>query len=168
MISGKFILPSIFFLISTASSYKKPVGGADGIYIFHMTSSTSNDPIIEYLGPANFTTTVLSGPSQRKDSGVHCEQNVFFSTDDMNKAISGLASFFGTGNAFYAKSVSSYYGSAVAFGCNYGNGQHMDANFFIQEQNLINNKCGSGRGGWSSHESWKSSYGRTSASKSFC
>ncbi|CAF0820613.1 unnamed protein product [Didymodactylos carnosus] len=143
-------------IIRESAAFSRPIGATDGIYTFTANSTS-------YMGSANVTKR-----NRLRDTGVHCETSVYFSTADMDKAIEGLAQFFGTGNSFYARSVSSYYGSAVAFGCNYGNGQHMDAEFFRNEQNLINTKCGSGRGGWNGHESWKSSYGRTSAAKSFC
>ena len=90
------------------------------------------------------------------------------SASDFAQADQMLANFFGNGNTFKGKDIAYYYGSAVAFGCNYGHGQTDTASKWDSNVNAINQDCGVAGSGWYSYPSSKASYGRTLSSESFC
>lgn len=151
-------------LVLSVSAAKRPEGAPDGIYveIVHDNGTTT----MEYYGPANSTSSVYSF-DKRAGVGPVC-QTPAMARSDIVSAVNGLSGFFGGGNAFYGLSVSSYSGGAVAYGCNYGDGQTMDANTFIGFENDLDSTCGNTHAGYYNHPDWKASYGRTQSSQSFC
>ena len=160
----KFTTILSLLAISTAAfAAKRPDGGPDGIYveIEHDNGTTT----VQYYGKANHTEAGAFG--KRAGVGPQCTSGSM-SRSDIVEAQGGLASFFGGGNAFYAKSVSNYHGGAVAFGCNYGKGQTMDANTFNGFMGSVDGSCGDTQAGYYNHPDWKASYGRTQSSSSFC
>lgn len=151
-------------LVLSASATRRPEGAPDGIYIeLVYPNGTAH---LEYYGlPKEMTPG--SDLSKRAGIGPQC-QSPAMAVSDIQAAQGGLAGFFGNGNAFYAKSVSNYNGGAVAFGCNYGNGQTMDANTFNGFMSSLDTACGNTHAAYYNHPDWKASYGRTQSSSSFC
>lgn len=151
-------------LVVSVSAAKRPEGAPDGIYLEIVSGNGTT--IMEYVGPTP-STIPEHKLDRRAGVGPQC-QSPLMALSDIQAAQGGLANFFGGGNAFYAKSVSSYSGSAVAYGCNYGNGQTMDSNTFNEFMSDLDVNCGNTHAGYYNHPDWKASYGRTQSSQSFC
>lgn len=89
--------------------------------------------------------------------------------DDMIIAEKGLAAWFGGGRSFKGKNAASYkYGGVVTYGCDYGKGQIATSDSFLADMNNVGLACGDAQAGFISHPKWKSGYGRTQSSVSFC
>ncbi|KAJ6473879.1 hypothetical protein C8R45DRAFT_1103548 [Mycena sanguinolenta] len=156
--------------VATAVAFQRPTGGPDGLYI-HSIDAEGNS-VVEYLGVASTSSNHIpraAGPSAKfgKRDGVTCGGGSG-SAGDFAQADQMLANFFGNGNTFKGKDIAYYYGSAVAFGCNYGNGQTDTASQWDSNVNDINQDCGVAGSGWYSYPSSKASFGRTLSSESFC
>lgn len=156
----------VSLLALSVSAAKRPDNAPDGIYIevVHANGTT----VMEYYGPANTTAPAYALDKRDKDQGYPVCQRPAMARSDIVAAVNGLNNFFGGGNAFYGKSVSNYHGGAVAYGCNYGNGQSMDAGRFNDMMNSLDTSCGNTHAGYFDHPGWKSSYGRAQSSSSFC
>jgi hypothetical protein len=116
---------------------------------------------VEYLGVGSTGSThtsraVAQGHSAKfgKRDGVSCGGGNG-SASDFAQADQTLANFFRDGNTFMGKDIAYYYGSAVAFGCNYGNGQTVAAEQWNNNVNAINQQCGVAGSGWYSYPSSK-------------
>ncbi|GME48628.1 hypothetical protein C8Q74DRAFT_1364003 [Neofusicoccum parvum] len=152
-----------------------PVGSPDGIYIGSVKEDGRTQ--WEFLGDYNSTSTIDSrstgdGHALAKRNGVSC--NGFgVNADDANTAQGKLADMCGNGYYFSSKSIAQVSGGAVAFGCNYGNGQTCHKNDLWDFFGQINSVCGFTHGssagaGWYSRNDWKATYGRTSTGSGFC
>ncbi|EKG22373.1 Ankyrin [Macrophomina phaseolina MS6] len=155
-----------------------PVGAADGIYLGSLKADGSTQ--WDFIGPDS-STTPSSGllvdddsdsPVLAKRDGVTCS-GFGVNADDANRAQGKLADMCGGGYYFNSRSIAQVSGGAVAYACNYGNGQTCHSgdvwSFFAQ----VNSKCGFTNGasagaGWYSVNSWKAAYGRTTTGSGFC
>ncbi|KAI1142536.1 hypothetical protein F5Y05DRAFT_371431 [Hypoxylon sp. FL0543] len=106
----------------------------------------------------------------RKDSQgqVHCKNQYSLNYNDMVYAERSLEDQFDSNGSFSGKSVSATYGSVVAYGCNYGNGQTITSSWLAAQYQLIAQNCGTTSPGWISYPDWKASYGIDSADSGFC
>ncbi|PMD22615.1 hypothetical protein NA56DRAFT_747867 [Hyaloscypha hepaticicola] len=146
-----------------------------GIYTVDLADDGSTTwtfiaPINETLKATTVAARDLEGLDKR--DGVSCNG---FGTpaDDVNVAQGNLANQCGGGYFFSGRSIAAYYGTGVAFGCNYGNGQTCHSDQLWSDFGAINSQCGFTSGaqagaGWYSHNSWKATYGRTAAASGFC
>ncbi|KAI9866791.1 MAG: hypothetical protein M1813_000733 [Trichoglossum hirsutum] len=139
---------------------------ADGTILTHYAGLMGNQPpqLVRRSPPEN---TPSTAEVYKRDTGAHCN-NLSGSPRDMLAAQGGLANHFGENGQTFKKGIHYQSGNAVAYGCDYGGGQKYNECQFSSDVDAIDSKCGKGGAGWSSHESWKSSYGRTLASESFC
>ncbi|KAH0556090.1 hypothetical protein GP486_005972 [Trichoglossum hirsutum] len=162
--------------IASAGAHSVPEDGPDGLYIHH--TDENGNSTYQYWGEAPdlvFARTIegraLNTSSklaslERRDgpvcSSFELDQN------DANSATNGLAAWFGCGRSFKGKSEASYKsGSVVAFGCDYGDGQTYTSDKYLDDIAAVKAKCGNSAG-WFAHDSWKSSYGFTQTSQSYC
>ncbi|KAI0319775.1 hypothetical protein OF83DRAFT_1169917 [Amylostereum chailletii] len=150
-------------LVASAVAIERPKGGPDGLYIAEVDAN--GDEKLTYVGPGN--TTVPHTLTARASTGPFC-QSVQASASDISNAEHALANFFGGGTSFFGSSVSMYSGSAVAYGCNYGNGQTMSSQEFLGYVSVLDAKCGGQNAAYYNLPSSKSSYGRTASSQGFC
>lgn len=78
-----------------------------------------------------------------------------------------LEAAFGGGRHFTTK-ISAYSGNAVAFGCDYGNGQTMSSGEYSGYIQVLDAKCGNTFAAYYDLPNAKSSYGRTNSDQDFC
>jgi hypothetical protein len=79
-----------------------------------------------------------------------------------------LEAMFQYGGKFDGRTVSYKSGTAVAFGCNYGNRQSVTGTFLVAQYSNLAQQCGvQGRGCVSFHNS-KASYDVDSSAVGFC
>ncbi|KAI9857958.1 MAG: hypothetical protein M1813_007927 [Trichoglossum hirsutum] len=150
----------------------------DGVYIHN----TADDGTIEtsYVGSVgNFSSSPkfvrrsrLEDPTStvavnKRDTGAHCNK-LNGSPNDFFAAQAGLGMYFGDDGQHFTGDISFKAQSAVAFACDYGKGQQYTSCQFYADMDAVDGLCGAGGAGWSSHESWKSSYGRTLSSEKYC
>lgn len=103
----------------------------------------------------------------RAGFGVQCQNDVEVDSSDITNAQNALGNSFGGGITFHSK-ISAVSGDAVAYGCDYGNGQFMTSTEYLGYMSAISTNCGSTSAGYYNIPSSKSSYGRTSSSVGFC
>ena len=70
--------------------------------------------------------------------------------------------------SFTDKTTSYKWGSAVAYGCNYGNGQTVTGSWLAAQFASIAQECGSSTAGWIAYPDWKASYGIDNSGVGFC
>jgi|SRR5579862_8871765 len=173
----RFYILALMAALTSVSALRHSPTDADGLYSH--TKEADGSITTHYLGlagdqnpkfvrrssPEDETSTAGLG---KRDTGAHCNSpSLNGSPSDFLGAEGGLAVFFGTGQSFVGTQTYKS-GNAVAFGCDYGNGQEYTACQLTSDVQAIDALCGQGGAGWSSHESWKSTYGRTLLSESFC
>lgn len=106
---------------------------------------------------------------RREDQGaVYCKNQYSVNYSDSIAAQQGLEAQFQSGGSFDGPSVSFKSGSAVAYGCNYGNGQTVSGSWLAAQFAQISQTCGSSSGGWIAYPDWKASYGIDNSGVSFC
>lgn len=148
------------------ASFTHAPGTPDGIYA-HYTDADGVDHT-EWVSPLNTTAPAERRVLQvRAGFGVQCQGDVEVSSNDINNAQNSLGNSFGSGITFHKK-ISAVSGSAVAYGCDYGNGQFMTSTEYLGYMSAITTNCGSTVAGYYNLPSSKSSYGRTSSSVGFC
>lgn len=156
-----------------SAALHRPDGGQDGLYEAFVDQDGAQQ--VNYLGKGNTTVgSDANGSSHRRSGGgweildtVHCGWADVMDSSDVAYAVAGLANHFGCGTA-WDYNYAFYWGSGVAFACNYGFTQHTTATQVYSDQDAVTEKCGADSGGWYSRESWKSSFGRTKANLKFC
>lgn len=159
-----------FATTAFASGVVIPIGSANGIYLHQVDADGTVRT--EYLGAG--PVTLPSAPSTRAYSPVYARagyslqcQNIGVNQGDKENAEKQLASAF-AGGSFFRGTISSVSGSAVAYGCDYGNGQTMSSEQFQEFMSALDGQCGAATAGWYSIPDWAASYGRTNAGVSFC
>lgn len=162
--------------IATTSTlaFKHPEGSPDGLYVHDVDANGTVS--VTYIGISNITVphgrrsdtnASSTGPVELKSTGPACGGGVG-NADDMADAENALADEFGDGITFQGKSVSYTYSSAVAFVCNYGNGQTVTSGQYLGYISSVDAYCGSDVAGWYSYPSSKATYGRTLSGENFC
>lgn len=156
-------------LIASASaaiaSFTHAPGTPNGVYA-HFTDADGVDHT-EWIGPVNTTAPIEHRVLQvRAPYGVQCQDDEV-SSSDITGAQNALANSFNSGLTFHKK-ISTVFNSAVAYGCDYGNGQFMTSTEYLGYMSAISTNCGSSAAGYYNLPSSKSSYGRTSSALGFC
>ncbi|KAH0559905.1 hypothetical protein GP486_003578 [Trichoglossum hirsutum] len=169
-----YIAAALITALSFAGAVQLDVSDPDGLYLHvvepngtvvtHYAGESGNSTL-KFMRRGSVPTSVTA--NSKRDTGAHCN-NIGGSPEDFLAAEGGLSSFFGSNGQSFASHISYKIGNGVAYGCDYGNGQTYTACQLSSDVDAIDSKCGTGGAGWSSHESWKSSYGRTLASEKFC
>jgi hypothetical protein len=178
MISFKFVAALTFAACATAGAIQEPSGifchdsdALDGFYI-HTINSTGQ-PENLYVG--NFK-DFLPGVDNTTDSktrrdtpgAINCHNQYTVNYSDLVASEQGLEQMYQYGGSFYGKSTSYKSGSAVSYGCNYGNGQTISGSWLAAQFGNIAQNCGSTGAGYVSYPSWKASYGVDGSGVSFC
>ncbi|KAI0138699.1 hypothetical protein F4776DRAFT_663068 [Hypoxylon sp. NC0597] len=142
---------------------------------FHLPADSPNGAYELSVGESSEATYKHLGDDSkdlvaRKDyqGQIHCKNQYTLNYDDMGYAEQGFENNFGNGNSFYGKTVSYKYGSAVAYGCNYGHGQTVTGTWLAAQFAAIAQSCGAQSAGWVSYPDWKASYGIDNAGVGFC
>lgn len=145
-----------------------PAGSADGLYI-----GTLNDDGTthwEYFGKAKNLTlpergsTSLSEHDKRANEGAICQgEELLFAP----LAEEGLIEICGNGLNF-DQVISYQFNTAIAYGCNYGGGQHCIGSQITDIFDKLEVACGPLTSGWYSMPSWAASYGVTLLGDGFC
>ena len=107
----------------------------------------------------------VSGVPQKRDS-IFC-QSVEYSASDDSQAIQGLADTLDSQPSF-SHSISFTYGSATAYGCDYGNGQTISGGQFTDYLDMVQSECGDDEAGYYDVPSSKASFGITASGVGFC
>lgn len=141
---------------------------ADGAYFADFnTDGTTNYTLIH---PSDLSVRAASAEPMvlaRKNSGAHCS-NHGVNAGDVNNAQNALRDLCGNGYFFGSRAIVQVRGSALAFGCNYGNGQTCHASDVSKFYSELDQKCGKAQAGWYSIEDWKASYGRDTNPSGYC
>ncbi|CAG5158178.1 uncharacterized protein ALTATR162_LOCUS5024 [Alternaria atra] len=148
-----------------------PAGAPDGLHMGSLNPDGTTH--WEYIGEAEYlpfnSSELPSGVptilTKRSDYGTHCDGG-WVSDFDWQNAQAGLQQRCG-GGLDYNGVISYQYGSAVAYACNYGNGQRCDWSNVGSALNSLRNACYEQRG-WFSIPSAKLSYGVTTAGHGYC
>lgn len=143
--------------------------GLDGIV--HTTYLGPHDENSNATHPAVITKGATATSTQQDKrgyvpQGVVC-QSLTIPESDVTNAVNGLGAQFG-GSLTWYHAISSVYGSAVAYGCDYANGQTIGGVEMTGYQNSISAQCGADKEGYFRLPYVKSSYGRTVAGNGFC
>ncbi|KAI9858415.1 MAG: hypothetical protein M1813_007519 [Trichoglossum hirsutum] len=165
-----FVSVILSAILASAATHSVPEDGPDGLYIHHIDDDGNST--YQYWGEAPAPVFARSSEvpeleTLKKRDGATCDS---FQLDgnDADGATDGLAEWFGCGQQFKGKNGASYkWGSVVAYGCDYGNGQSYTSIQFLSDIAAVKAKCGS-NAGYFAHSSWKSSYGLTQTSQGFC
>ena len=140
---------------------------ADGAYIH--TIGPNGDPQTTYVGELANTSDVSKRHQRRDYQGqIFCKNQYILNSGDVSAAEQGLEALFPYGRSFYISSVSYKIGTAVAYGCNYGDGQTVTGDFLAAQFGNIAGQCGGSSGGYVSYPDWKASYGIDSAAAGYC
>ena len=137
--------------------------GPDGSIL---TQYHGEHPSLANVTQASVGSDVTVATKQRRGSGVNC-QSLKFTAQDAVVATNELGYKFDS-NSQFSSSTSYVYGTAIAYGCDYGNGQRMTSTEFHGYISDIINQCGSGTEGYFNLPSSKSSYGLTNSGDGFC
>ncbi|RYP05520.1 hypothetical protein DL765_009820 [Monosporascus sp. GIB2] len=154
------------------STFSYAPGAPDGFYVHAINNAGYPENIFigdlkDMLPPvANDTNTHTR--RKEKQGDIYCKNQYTINYDDLVAAEQGLERMYQDGGSFSGKSTSYKYGSAVAYGCNYGNGQTITGSWLAAQYAAIGQKCGSNSPGWVAYPDWKSSYGVDQSGVGFC
>jgi hypothetical protein len=170
---------------TAAASVAKPGSGngtiqhssddLDGFYV-HVTGSDGQltsiymgifhgDPVLAANETEMIANTRRSGGTQ---GGITCNNQYGLNFNDVNQAEQGMEAAFQYGGSFYQSPWTYKVGTAVAYGCNYGNGQEVAGPWLSAQFANIATTCGSAGPGYVSYPDWKAQYGIDSTSVSLC
>lgn len=153
----------------TPGTFHHPHGAAEGYYThFKALDGTLHTTYHGAAPPAAGTTATTNSTThtRRAGGGVQC-QGLMFAAGDASAAAAGLAHAL-DGNPAFFHATSFVSGTAVAYGCDYGNGQHIGGTELTGYMNDIAAACGAGKQGYFNIPSAKASYGVTTAGSGFC
>ena len=174
----KFLLVTAVALLSSVVAaqvtpkYSLPSDSLNGLYV-HETDADGNtkNTHIPDFNVTERSITLSAKFARRGSSGqgaITCKNQYILNYDDMIAAEQGLDQFFQNGNSFSGKTTSYKWSSAVAYGCNYGKGQHITGNWLAAQWALIAQNCGTSSAGYISFPQWKAAYGIDSSGVGFC
>ncbi|GJE86666.1 hypothetical protein PsYK624_027470 [Phanerochaete sordida] len=150
--------------VYTPGTFHHPHGASEGYYThFKALDGTLHTTYHGTTPPAG---SVNSTHTRRSGGGVQC-QGLTFAAGDASAAAAGLAHAL-DGNPSFFHATSFVSGTAVAYGCDYGNGQHIGGTELTGYINDIAAACGAGKQGYFNIPSAKASYGVTTAGSGFC
>jgi hypothetical protein len=174
----KFLLVTAVALLSTVVAaevtpkYSLPSDSHNGLYS-HGIDENGN-PKNTYIPNFNLTKrSITPSPkfaraSSSSQGTITCQNTLGLDPTDVSNAEQGLEGFFQSGNNFGNRSISYRSNSAVAYGCNYGNGQTINGNWLEAQFGLIAEDCGTSSPGYISFPQWKAAYGISSSGVGFC
>lgn len=139
-----------------------PVGAPNGVYSH--TLGLDGAVHSEFHGMLNHSTSAQ--PLKRGGTGVICQTPSMDSADAL-QAIQGLANLFNTQPNF-SHSVSFSFGTATAYGCDYGHGQRMSGVEVTGYLNTVQFDCSNTKAGYFNLPDAKASYGLTTNGVGFC
>jgi hypothetical protein len=154
----------------TTGRFSLPPDSKDGLYI-HSLDENGNQSL-EYLGVVNATglpalDNVDSDALSKRQSTFYSCAGRFVDATSLRNAEDGLAGICGQGLEF-RQSISYQWGSAIAYGCNYGNGQTCHSGDVRRFYNGLTNACGGSQTGWTTINEWHATYGVTVVGTGFC
>ncbi|RDB30701.1 hypothetical protein Hypma_005967 [Hypsizygus marmoreus] len=135
-------------------------GAADGVY------TSYNATHFAYYGKVAKAVNT-DAPAVEERATAEKRQNTcnvscngqYGTSNDILAAQSGLRNLLAN-NPSFRGSISYVRNDVWAFGCDYGNGQVESPSQWDFDVACVKAQCGGGQGGWNSHKSWKSTYGR--------
>jgi hypothetical protein len=142
-----------------------PAGTADGTYLVSLNDDGTTH--YEFIAAHTVNETDATSKLAARKTGSGCN-NYDMNAADLGNAENGLVAFCGQGHQWSGKSISQVYGTAVVFGCNYGNNQRCDGDTVRSYFNNIDRDCGYAAAGFWSQENDKVSYGRVSTGGGYC
>ncbi|KAF2824446.1 hypothetical protein CC86DRAFT_384076 [Ophiobolus disseminans] len=148
-------------------------GIADGTYFVDLNEDgTTNYTVITpeaiLKGRAASLNTPKAGSALvARGSRAHCS-NHGVDAASLAGAQRAFAEMCGNGYWFNSRAIAQVWGSAIAYGCNYGNGQTCHSADVWSFYGGIDNGCGYASAGWWSMEEWKASYGREVNPAGYC
>lgn len=164
------------------SAFQHSPTDADGLYVHGYDASGSEiknlidptNPIIppEFRNKTAFankpapTRNPASAILKRDNFGAHCNgiqsspNDIYWATHDLGQACDNLG--------WWHSAISYQFQGAIAYACDYGNGNHCDSTSMMARSTLIDIACGSDREGWYTVSNWKYAEGRTNAGTGFC
>ncbi|RDB31056.1 hypothetical protein Hypma_000097 [Hypsizygus marmoreus] len=131
-------------------------GAADGVY------TSYNSTHLAFYGPLSTEAPAVEVRSGLDERQLTCDVSCngqFTLAVDITGANNGMANLLVTHSSF-SGSISYVFSNVWAFGCDYGNGQNEPVSQWNFDVGCVNAQCGTTQGGWNSHHSWKSTYGR--------
>jgi hypothetical protein len=175
----KFLLVTAVALLSTVvadevkRSYSLPSNSPNGFRTHEIDAyGNPNNTHIPNFNATQPSITPSAKFSRRGSSGqsgiITCKNQYTLNYNDMIIAQQGLDQAFQNGDSFSGKSTSYKSDSAVAYGCNYGNGQTINGNWLAAQWALIAQNCGTSSPGYISFPQWKAAYGIDSSGVPFC
>ncbi|KAK4220960.1 hypothetical protein QBC38DRAFT_378005 [Podospora fimiseda] len=146
-----------------------PVGSTDGVYIGKLDGNGTT--VWELVSPIKKRDNTLALDEQSLDkraNGVNCQNSIVMNSGDRANAASALINMCGNGYSWWGSAIAVQSGTAVAYGCNYGNGQTCYSwdisNFFAS----LVASCGNNKAAYWGQGSWKAAYGYTNIGYAFC
>jgi len=131
-------------------------GAANGVYASH------NATHLAYYGMLSTEDPPIKARNYLEERQLTCDvscNNQFGHSGDIQGANNGMVNLLATRSSF-SGSVSFVFGNVWAFGCDYGKGQNEPVSQWNFDVGCVNAQCTTSGGGWNSHHSWKSTYGR--------
>lgn len=148
-----------------------PTGTADGLYLVDLNDDgTSHYKLISPASAKDKRSDLSSSADtlvSRAATGAYCS-NHGINASDLNNAQNAFISMCGDGYWFSSRAIALVRGSAIVYGCNYGNGQTCHAGDVASFLGSIDSKCGKAAAGWYSKNEWKASYGRETNPAGYC
>ena len=159
----------------STKTYSLASDSPNGFYLH--TIGPNGNPQNAHIGDLNTflpdlnSTSDASNPHQRRQDGqgdVNCKNQYVLNYNDIVSAEQGLEAMYQYGGTFNDQTTSYKYGSAVAYGCNYGGGQTISGSWLAAQFSRISQQCGTSGSGWVTYPDWKASYGIDSSAVGFC
>ncbi|MCJ1230093.1 hypothetical protein MMC12_006764 [Toensbergia leucococca] len=169
----------VLAITTVAIAFQHLPGAADGIYLH--SYDASGNPMTEYLGTnvshlqatrqrrqyVQLDTRKKKPPKVPGSEGVNCNSSAIIDRDDLSGAESQLG--FACDNLdWWYHAISSVYLTAVAYACDYGDGNHCSIDTITSDNVQLNEGCGSNEAGWFAVQGYLYSTGRTSVGDQFC
>ena len=171
------------------AGFELPPGATDGIWVHGFDAN--GDPTNTYIGPSSHAQDaphlikalkerqLEAGPAPSKwkrkvhydgptgDEGANCAGTVEGDPQDLVDA-EFILGFACDSLQWWYHAISSVSLGAVAYACDYGNGNHCDDQTMAQQQSAIDTKCTNGTAGWFSVHNYLYAAGRTTVGQQFC
>lgn len=163
-----FYLAALGGLVAAVPTERKPLydplpeGAPNGPHIASLNEDGSTH--WEFLGHLTRNSTASSEVQKRAATGAYC--NGYYIGANVQSTVDDFITEFG--GRYFKTAIAWQDNGAIAYGCDYGNGQYPQTsdlqNFFAS----IANTCGSNSAGWWSQEDWAASYGVVGSGSGYC
>ena len=178
----------LFIAATTVSAgFVHPPGSTDGIYVH--TIDAHGNPVNTFIGPSSHLKDAphlikalkerQTGPAPSKikmkaryagptgNEGVNCDSGVQGDPQDLVDA-EFILGFACDSLQWWYHAISSVSLGAVAYACDYGNGNHCDDETMANYQSDIDSACSNNTAGWYSIHNYLYATGRTNVGEQFC